>query len=515
VIKPAPLVIAPPCPRADPAEATAGRPWLALAALAGLWFLLVNQLRVDWEINPQYSYGWLVPFLALYLFWQRWASRPSPRPWRWTGLLVAAGGLLAFLLFPTRLVQEATPDWSVVSWLLALEVIGLTLAGFAFVGGWPWLRHFAWPICFILVAVAWPVRFETALTQSLMRHLAALTAELVTWAGVYAAPQGNLIRLQAGVLGVDEACSGVRSLQSMLMASLFQGELKRLTWRGRIGLVFVGLALAVCCNILRALGLITVVIQQGLSALDRWHDPAGFSILAISFVGLCLAVRFFRKTPVDQLRESQPGLPRRVPALFAIGLLGWYRAHETPRDQVPRWSIRWPAERPEFRELPVAPNVRKILAYNEGRQAAWKELDGSRWLMFACEWYPARTSTQSARAHRPEVCMPATGQVLIKEREPLPLQVGAATLQFRSYLFDDRGRPLHVYFCLWEAANRDRAAAELLQDWSGTSRLQRVLTGQRNLGQQSVEVIVSGPASPEEADRLFRLQMASLLSADR
>ena len=44
-----------------------------------LWFILINQLRVEWALNPQYGYGWAVPVLCLYLVWQRvQASRISP-----------------------------------------------------------------------------------------------------------------------------------------------------------------------------------------------------------------------------------------------------------------------------------------------------------------------------------------------------------------------------------------------------------------------------------------------------
>src|ERR1051326_1209442 len=42
-----------------------------LCALIFLWLTLVNNLRVEWTINPQYSYGWAVPVLCLYLLARR------------------------------------------------------------------------------------------------------------------------------------------------------------------------------------------------------------------------------------------------------------------------------------------------------------------------------------------------------------------------------------------------------------------------------------------------------------
>ena len=50
--------------------------WPVFAVLGALWFFAVRQLRFDWTINPQYTYGWTVPFLSAYLFAERWKRRP-------------------------------------------------------------------------------------------------------------------------------------------------------------------------------------------------------------------------------------------------------------------------------------------------------------------------------------------------------------------------------------------------------------------------------------------------------
>ena len=46
--------------------------WLLPGLILGyLWFVLINHLRIKWEVNPQYSYGWAVPFLCAYLIYLR------------------------------------------------------------------------------------------------------------------------------------------------------------------------------------------------------------------------------------------------------------------------------------------------------------------------------------------------------------------------------------------------------------------------------------------------------------
>ncbi len=47
---------------------------LGVLPLLYLWGLLINHLRVPWSPNPQYAYGWSVPFLCVYLLWERMSA---------------------------------------------------------------------------------------------------------------------------------------------------------------------------------------------------------------------------------------------------------------------------------------------------------------------------------------------------------------------------------------------------------------------------------------------------------
>ena len=54
--------------------------WFPIAVFLLVWVELISRLRFEWSINPQYAYGWTVPFLAAYLFWRRYESAPAPAP---------------------------------------------------------------------------------------------------------------------------------------------------------------------------------------------------------------------------------------------------------------------------------------------------------------------------------------------------------------------------------------------------------------------------------------------------
>src|SRR5262249_2262100 len=145
-------------------------PWRVLVILGGLWLLVINQLRIEWSLNPQYAFGWAVPLLSLYLLWERWQKRPAPaaRAAPGAGLRAGFAGLV-FCVLPIRLLQESSPGWRLISWAFALDFVGLSLGAMYLLGGWAWVRHFGFPLCFFLVAVPWPTPLESIVIQALAR----------------------------------------------------------------------------------------------------------------------------------------------------------------------------------------------------------------------------------------------------------------------------------------------------------------------------------------------------------
>src|ERR1035441_3828368 len=135
-------------------------------------------------------------------------------------------------------------------------------------------RGLAFPICFFLVAVPWPSGLETFMVQSLMRSNVATTVELLGLFGIPAVQHANVIEVGAGVVGIDEACSGIRSLQATLMISLFLGELYLLTVRRRVGLVALGFVLAFVFNVARTLLLTGIASARGVGTVSSQYMPA-------------------------------------------------------------------------------------------------------------------------------------------------------------------------------------------------------------------------------------------------
>src|SRR5262249_44736826 len=171
------------------------RSWLPIAsltlALSVLWLICFRHLSAEWSYNEQYSYGWFVSDFALYLFWLRWEDRPPAGGRRSEvrrqtsedrgqvgthlrgvhirhSIAVLTAIVALLLLLPIRLIEIANPDWRPISWVHTIIAVVLTLLVLWRVGGTPWLRHFAFPVMFVLVAVPWISAIEVPIVQGLM-----------------------------------------------------------------------------------------------------------------------------------------------------------------------------------------------------------------------------------------------------------------------------------------------------------------------------------------------------------
>ena len=468
-----------------------------------LWLWLFHHLSSEWTVNVRYNYGWAVPFLAAFLFFGRWQTAPAAEalPIRSARQATALGWLVLAFLLPIRLVEEANPDWRFLSWTLALCVVGYSLAAIFRAGGRRWLAHFAFPICFPLVAVPWPVQIENVAVHALSRAVAYSAVEIVSWLGISAYQLGNIIQLANGFVGVDEACSGVKTLQTGIMVALFLGELLALTVPRRGALLVFGCAWVFACNILRAAALVVLAARHGLQVLEQWHDLIGGAVIVLGLGGLvavALALSEGRAGPVRSgaVHPAPHGfrLGEIVTALVWLALIFptseiWYRRQEAKLLARPRWEVRWPTE--NAKPLPIAETTSAILRYNEASSAGWVTPPGTQWWGFFARWAPGRAALQLARSHSPEICLPAVGRTFRGEVEPLRFEAGGIVLQFRALEFEQEGRPVFVFVCIQEDRTTFNERANSM-DWNTRGRLLAAWRGERNLGQRLLELAVIG-----------------------
>ena len=495
------------------------RDFLPLAAgLAAVWWLAIRMLWTDWEIDPQYSYGFLVPLLCVGLFLQRWGDRPAAAPPAnlSRNLLLALPPLV--FLAGIQPFFEANPEWRIPGMFGAISAVTISLVLVHSLGGRPWLRHFFFPIAFFLIAVPWPRNAEEAFMGFLMEKNAIAALEVLHWCGFEAVRRGNLISVPGGLIGVEEACSGVRSMQSGLMASLFFGEIFRFGIFTRGMLVFSALGFAIFGNFIRATTLSLVAATQGLATLESWHDAAGFATLAFTLGSLWLlsyALHYRRtrhmppqKLPPPPPTPEVPGLLRRA-AFFGFTLLvlslggteAWYRLHERQSPSSAGWTIREGTA--GTKPVPVADKTRRILFFPEGFSETFRDAQERPWQFFYFRWPAGRTAAQAINIHNPETCLGSIGMKMVRQLEPLEIRAKGIILPFNVYLFSDRGRPILVFHSIIADRQPNSHNAPMLESETGISssegRWAAVASGVRNRGQRLLEAAVWGTDHVAEA----------------
>ena len=499
--------------------------WLIALVVFGLiWFELIIQLKAEWWLNPQYNYGLIVPFLALYLFWKRWRSRPSPATPATRVVPIALILFCIALFLPIRFLAEANPDWRLLSWALALVIVTLSLSFVYLGGGRAWLRHFAFPILFFLVAVPWPVRVEQIVIQDLMRIVTVINVTFLQLAGVPALQHGNVIEVGSGFIGIEEACSGVRSMQATLMVSLFLGELYSFKTLPRVVLVIIGALLAFICNVARTAILVWAGTTKGPGAIEAWHDPAGLTILVVCMFGLWIASLIMQRRGNSQPITRSIGDQSTTPLLnwTLLGVVGlwlflaevgvqfWYRSHQAFTSI--HWAVRWPESESNYKKVPIAAAAETLLRYNEGGGATWEGPDGRQWVMYFFRWLPGQTAARYVKVHRPDICLPASGRTMERDNGLQVIAVNGVSLPIRSYRFDDRGVPLHVFYCYWDArSSYENVAAAESEDWSARGRVRTALQGRREIGAQMLEVVVWGYQDDTEAREALARELGRVI----
>lgn len=539
--------------------------WVFVALLV-YWVALIYQLGAQWLIYEQYNYGWSVPFLCAFLVWQRISDSkiltancqlPAPSSQFLSSILYFLLSLCVLLYAPTRFFHEANPIWRLTSLLWAIEVIIFTLIllHFAFQSSSFTLHasHFVFPVGFFLVAVPWPSGLESFMVQTLTRLNVSATVEVLGWFGIPAIQHANVIQVATGQVGVDDACSGIRSFQATLTISLFFGQIFKLSVMRRALCVVAGFALSFLFNLARTTLLTSVAAKKGVAAVASWHDPAGVTILVLCFLTLWLTAVWLRgKGRKQKARSSEEGTevsgqmsavseksdlrspPSAVPVpstqpstvrWLTIALLGWfvlveagvewwYRSHETAIGANQQWTLNPNGLGSGFAKVEIPPDILAQFRADESMEGRWRNEAGNFWQLYYFRWFPAhalnkQVAIQLAKSHGPAICLPAIGMILQSDLGVITMNVGDRQFTFRQYVFLADDHPLHVFYAIYEDPSGTAVLANRRRDTM--SRIKAALAGSRNDGQRFLEIAVTGPGNPEQAKIALRAELERLI----
>jgi exosortase len=256
--------------------AAAVLPWLAVGVLlAWLYGPLTASMVKNWWVDPNYSHGFLVPLVAAYLLWrqraQLKAAAAGPNP---AGLAVVAAGLL--MLLAGQLGHEF--------FLRRLSLIpvlwGLTLLAW----GWPVARRTAFALGYLVLMVPLPYVLYDSAAFPLRLLAASLAGGMIRLFGVPVLVEGNVLSLPHVVLDVVDACSGIRSLISLLAAGVILAYLMLPRRWLKFLVVAMVLPTAVFTNAVRVAVAGLLAERWGESMLEgAMHDMVGWVVFMSAF----------------------------------------------------------------------------------------------------------------------------------------------------------------------------------------------------------------------------------------
>lgn len=296
--------------------------WLGLA-LAAFSLGPARALAAVYLDDPNYSHGLLVPIVALVLAWRARARYVRAEPGRGPGGLatLALGcGLVAF----GRWYQIALRPGYLGHVFLQGLGLWLALASVAWlVSGRSRFRVLAPVIAFLVFAVPWPESFLLPVTAALQRFVAVCSTHLLRALGVEVFRDGNLLYLHSAVLGVAEACSGIRSLMAFFATAAACALFLSLGgWRALLLFALAPVA-AVGSNIVRILATTFFVLLGGSVWLHGFlHDLMGLAVVVLGGGLLFAAARFLargapRPAAVLPAAERPAPAPRLWPGALA------------------------------------------------------------------------------------------------------------------------------------------------------------------------------------------------------
>lgn len=473
-----------------------------------LWLPLWWRLSEVWRFDPEMRHGWLVPPLLAYFAWDRRRFVPGANPVAprlWLGLFALAFTLAGLGYW----IWGANPEWPRLMWFITAMLGGATLSLAGWGGGTRWAGHWAGVVGLAFFALPWPTMIQHPLTLGLASLNAHIAAEVVSAMGFPAAVHGRVIEVGAGLAGVEEACSGIRSLQTVTMVAVFLAVFFRLGWKRGLGVLAAGWAVAMAGNLMRTCYLILVLAREGEAAMDAVHDTAGNVVLWATLAAMSVIAWWMPEGPLPP--RSQPHAGVVVPRLnrrslvvlaVAIGVVEiciwqWYAGGGLRSDRV-GWT--W-TERDDWQPRRVPVRAQEMLGYSEGEGRFWSgQADRPSVLAYLFRWEGDLSHMRGAEFHDPTVCLPSIGSTLVRELPVLKREYPGGGIKLSGYHFHTpRGRSQFVFFQVWDATT---ATEVEWRDRTMWDRWQRVWD-RRGRGELfQLFVVLEAELAPAEASRI-------------
>jgi exosortase len=290
--------------------------WAAFGAFLVLNYAwTVRDLVLGWIERERVVLGLVVLAGAVFLIWDRRErlARAPVRPTLWGIPPVLLSVLLIFVGTRTGLVFLGGMT-SV--FLRGVSLIVLLCGVVLLLFGWRFMAPLWLPA--VLLMFIYPENYLTAYWVPLRLQTVAtvVTEKVITGLGIPVVREGHVLRTANFAANVEEACSGIRSLMTVVPTALFVGAYGLRKAGSRVALTLLSVPLTILANLVRVLVTVLLGIYVGTEAAEGFfHYFAGLGIFLLCLGGLLLLVKLLRLVETDVEDESSavsvPDEPQR------------------------------------------------------------------------------------------------------------------------------------------------------------------------------------------------------------
>lgn len=266
---------------------------------------------------PEYTHGYIIPFLAAYLFLIRAETlAETPRKGSWAGAVIVGIGLFGLL------VGELSAIYAIVQYSFLLTVGGIAVTMF----GVPGAQAIWASLLFLIFMIPLPYFIQFNLSAELQMISTDLGAGVLRLLGLPVYVEGNVIDMGVSKLQVVEACSGLRYLFPLMSLGFICGYLfKGPVWQR--WLIFLStVPITIVMNSVRIAITGILYDRYGIGAGDDFlHYFEGWVIfiacMAILFGEMALLAALRRKRLDDALDIELPSWSslRGLGSSFRVG----------------------------------------------------------------------------------------------------------------------------------------------------------------------------------------------------
>ncbi len=440
-----------------------------LAYMGGL-----TELLSRWSKQEEYSHGFFIPLISLWLLWQRReALKVSIGEPSWSGLF------LLFVSICMLLMGELTAIFILVQYGFILCLLALLLC----LGGKPLLRVTLLPVLLLIFAVPLPYFVDSQLSWRLQLLSSQIGVAVLRVLDISVFLEGNIIDLGSYRLQVVEACSGLRYLYPLLsigflMAYMFRGP----SWQKAV-LFLSTIPVTVLMNSLRIAAVGVLVERWGIDMADGFlHYFEGWIIFMACLMFLLAMVWVFerlgaRRNVLDVLSlptvtgagaamaprlTHHPlvvALPMLILATLAVAGIGQreeLRLDRVPLNAFPLILNEWKASESRLDtqvEISLGLDDYVIADYRRGKSDV---------VNFYAAYYGSQRKGVSP--HSPQVCIPGGGWLITGlGREPVALFNGDEGFEVNRVIIERAGQRQLVYY--WFEQRGRRIANEYWMKW--------------------------------------------------